>query len=97
MEVWFVYPCRDQTNPDIFPNQAKNLRDYMCIIPNQKMYFRRQKSLDLRNFNSYVYARNSLPRLGDALFQKISLRVNFLMNTCVDSFSLLLIFYKAMQ
>ena len=51
--------------PWYFPESSKNLRDYMFIIPDRKMYFE-NKIISTWNFiHAWTRAHTSFPRLGD--------------------------------
>ena len=54
-------PMARPNKPWYFPESSKNLHDYLFIIPDQKGYFWKQKSLDLRNLiHAWTHARNHI-------------------------------------
>ena len=51
-------PMARPNKPWYFPESSVNLHDYMLIIPDQKMHFWKQLSLDLRYFiHAWTHAR----------------------------------------
>ena len=62
----------------------------MFVIPDQKMYFWKQKSLDLRNcIHAWTHVLASFRRMGDRTPSHNKFWREFVMNACVASFSAL--------
>ena len=74
----------------IFPESSKHLHDYMFIIPDQRLYFWKQIKIKTHVRTSFLRVRNGNP-------SEDEFGGKFVMNACVASFFLFLIFREAIQ